>query len=134
MTDAANTTTNTLLPAWIVYAWAPVLWQANSGSHLELVHLGTRVLNIGDDGYPSRGQTLWGAESQDHSAGVAWDWIELPEGAVAMSDPFGLVTNLRIIDATGAELNQTHSVMELHQLVHKLPWQTEVLRLLNKTA
>ena len=123
-----------MTPAWIVYAWPPVLWQASSAPQLHLVHLGTRVLNFGDEGGPSSGQTLWGDDSDDRAAGVAWDWVELQRGVVAMSDPLGMVTNLRLLDAHGTALNQTQVAVHLHQLVHALPWQSEVTRALRKPS
>lgn len=123
-----------LTPAWIVYAWAPVLWQASAAPQLHLVHLGTRVLSFGDEACPSSGQTLWGDDSDQHATGVAWDWVELPQGVVAMSDPLGMVTNLRLLDEQGAVLNQTQVAVRLHRLVHALPWQSEVKRALRKPS
>ena len=123
-----------MTPAWIVYAWAPVLWQASSAPRLHLVHLGTRVLTFGDAESPCSGQTLWGDDSEEHAAGVAWDWVELPQGVVAMSDPLGMVTNLRLIDSRGDVLSQTQVAVHLQPLVHALPWQKEVRRALRKPS
>ena len=123
-----------MTPAWIVYAWAPVLWQASSAPRLHLVHLGTRVLTFGDDDSPCTGQTLWGGKSDERAAGVAWDWVELRQGVVAMSDPFGLVTNLRLLDDHGDALSETAMALQLHQLVHALPWQHEVNLALHKPS
>ena len=120
-----------MTPAWIVYAWAPVLWQASAAPELHLVHLGTRVLTFGDGEGPCSGQTLWGDESDARAAGVAWDWVELRQGVVAMADPLGMVTNLRLIDAQGEALSQTQAAVRLHELVHALPWQSEVKRALS---
>jgi len=122
----------TMTPAWIVYAWAPVLWQASAAPELHLVHLGTRVLTFGDDDCPCSGQTLWADHSERCAAGVAWDWVEVRHGVVAMSDPLGMVTNLRLLDAHGEEMNQTQMAVHLHQLVHALPWQSEVKRALRE--
>lgn len=130
----AKTLPSDMTPAWIVYAWAPVLWQAACAPDLHLVHLGTRVLTYGDDDGPCSGQTLWGGHSEACSAGVAWDWVELRQGVVAMSDPLGMVTNLRMLDERGEELNQRQIAMQLHQLVHALPWQSEVERVLRKPS
>ena len=94
-----------MAPAWTVYAWAPVLWQAGAATELHLVHLGT---------------------------GVAWDWIELRQGVVAMSDPLGVVTDLRLLDEHGEALTRTQVATQLHQLVHALPWQSEVERALRQ--
>lgn len=120
-----------MTPAWIVCAWPPVLWQADSASRLHLVHLGTRVLNYGGDASPCSGQTLWGEATPDRSAGVAWDWVELQEGVVAMADPLGLVTNLKLLDARGEALSAFEVAVRLNGLVHALPWQNEVQRALH---
>ena len=133
MIDASTLTTR-MTPAWIVYAWPPVLCQASSAPQLHLVHLGTRVLTFGDEAGPCSGQTLWGDASEDRSAGVAWDWVELQEGVVAISDPLGMVTNLRLLDARGEALSQIQVAAHLHLLVHALPWQTEVQRALSKPS
>ena len=123
-----------MTPAWIVYAWAPVLGQAGSAPRLHLVHLGTRVLSSGEEDIPCSGQTLWANDSEEHAAGVAWEWVELRQGVVAMSDPFGMVTNLRLIDAQGEALSPTQMTLHLHRLVHALPWQSEVERVLCKPS
>ena len=120
-----------MTPAWIVCAWPPVLWQADSASRLHLVHLGTRVLHYGGDAAPCSGQTLWGEASTDRSAGVAWDWVEVQEGVVAMADPLGLVTNLKLLDAKGEALSAFEVAVRLNGLVHALPWQNEVQRALH---
>jgi hypothetical protein len=121
-----------MTPAWIVCAWPPVLWQADSASRLQLVHLGTRVLHYGGHASPCSGQTLWGEATPDRSAGVAWDWIEVQEGVVAMADPLGLVTNLKLLDAKGEALSDFEVAVRLNGLVHALPWQTEVQRALHQ--
>jgi len=120
-----------MTPAWIVYAWPPVLWQADAASRLQLVHLGTRVLHYGDDACHCSGQTLWGEASNDRSAGVAWDWIEIEEGIVAIADPLGLVTNLKLLDSRGEALSAFEVAVHLNGLVHALPWQSEVQRALH---
>lgn len=126
--------TPSMTPAWIVYAWPTVLWQADSAPDLHLIHLGTRVLTFGDEDCRCSGQTLWGAESTDRSAGVAWDWVEIQEGVVAMADPMSLITNLRLIDAHGEALSSMQVTVQLHQMVHALPWQTEVRRALHLSS
>lgn len=124
-----------MTPAWIVCAWPPVLWQAASAPEFQLVHLGTRVLDAGrGPGDFCAGQTLWGEESPSRSAGVAWDWVEIGKGIVAMADPLGMVTNLRLVGHDGEALTPGQIALRLHQLVHALPWQTEVRRALDQPA
>jgi hypothetical protein len=123
-----------MTPAWIVCAWPPVLWQAESAPELHFVHLGTRVLTKGDDEHPCCGQTVWGNPSAEPAAGVAWDWVELQQGVVAMADPFGLVTNLQLTDASGQPLPSMQATLHLNEIVHTLPWQSEVQRALHRAA
>lgn len=117
-----------MTPAWIVCAWPPVLWQVDETAPLHLVHLGTRVLRFGNDEGPLIGQTLWGETSAEPVAGVAWDWVEVQDGVVAMADPLGVVTNLKLLDARGEALSDFQVAVHLNGLVHSLPWQTEVQR------
>ena len=119
-----------MIPAWIVCAWPPVLWQAGAPLDLELVHLGTRVLTFGDRAGPCSGQTLWGDASPGRSAGVAWDWVQIQRGVVAIADPLGLITNLKLLDAAGEALSAPQVAMHLNEIVHALPWQSEVQRAL----
>lgn len=121
-----------MTPAWIVCAWPTLLWQASRAPQLHLAHLGTRVLTFGDEESLCSGQTLWGEASEERSAGVAWDWVRIRAGVVAMADPLGLVTNLRLLDAHGEALTNLEVAIQLHQLVHALPWQTEVRRALHE--
>ncbi|MEP7300865.1 MAG: hypothetical protein ABI699_04995 [Caldimonas sp.] len=95
------------------------------------MHLSTSVLSFGDDESPCTGQTLWGDASARQSAGVAWDWVEVQTGVVAMADPFGLVTNLKLLDDRGEALTHVEVAVQLNQLVHALPWQSEVRRALH---
>lgn len=120
----------TSMPAWIVLAWPPVLWQAQSDTHLQFVHLGTRVVTAGEHGSACAGQTLWGGTSQEGAAGVAWDWVELQRGVVAMADPMAVVTNLRLVGDEGEVLSALESARHFNWIVHGLPWQHEVERAL----
>lgn len=129
--ESAIDSTTTMTPAWIVCAWPPLLWQASLAPQLNLTHLGTRVLSFGDDESPCTGQTLWGDSNARQSAGVAWDWVEVQAGVVAMADPLGLVTNLKLLDDHGEALTHIEVAVQLHQLVHALPWQREVRRALH---
>ncbi len=88
------------------------------------------MLVSGDAEHASTGQTLWTGKSDSGAAGVAWDWIRLPEGVVAMADPLSLVTNLQFVSPAGEVLAPMQSVLQLNEIVHGLPWQDEVQRVL----
>ena len=119
-----------MTPPWTLRAWPPVLWQADGAKKLQLFHLGTRVLSPGDGGNPSIGQTMWGGASTDGEAGVAWDWVQVMPGIVAMADPMSVVTNLRLLGPEGEVLTAWEAARHLNQIVHALPWQDEVQRAL----
>jgi hypothetical protein len=76
------------------------------------------------------GQTLWGGNLDDGDAGVAWDWVQISRGVVALADPMSVVTNLRLVGDEGEVLTALQSALYLNALVHGLPWQTEVERAL----
>jgi len=115
---------------WSLRAWPPILWQAARASGLQFHHLGTRVNLAGDRASAVAGQTMWGGRSADGEAGVAWDWIQVARGVVAMADPLSVVTNLRLIGDEGEVLTALESARFLNEIVHALPWQTEVARAL----
>lgn len=98
------------------------------------MHRSTQVLQTGDGMHPSCGQTLWAQAGGDRAAGVAWDWVELRDGVYALADPFGLVTNLQFVDASGTVLGPHATACHLNALVRSLPWQAEVWRAVRSAA
>ena len=118
-------------PPWTVRAWPPLLWQVETPPRLRLRHLGTRVTNPGDQTSRTAGQTIWAAPVGSGQAGMAWDWIHLARGVVAMADPLSVVTNLRLINADGDGLTLLETLRYLNEVVHTLDWQDEVERVLS---
>ena len=116
---------------WSLRAWPPILWQAGRESQLRFHHLSTRVTLPGDRTSRSAGQTIWGGSSDDGDAGVAWDWVQISSEVVAMADPMSVVTNLRLIGHEGEVLTALESARFLNEIVHALPWQSEVQRALH---
>ncbi|HSI57015.1 MAG TPA: hypothetical protein VLA16_05640 [Ideonella sp.] len=94
------------------------------------MHLGTRITTIGEFGQPPSGQTLWGDCSKQGEAGLAWDWVQIAQGVVAMADPMSVVTNLRLVGSHGEVLTAQESALYISRLVRQLPWQDEVWRVL----
>lgn len=117
-------------PPWTVRAWPPLLWQVDKLQPLRLQHLGTRVTNPGDQISRTSGQTIWAAAADDGQAGMAWDWIQLSAGVVAMADPLSVITNVHLVGADGDSLGPLESLRRLNEVVHALPWQGEVERVL----
>ena len=117
-----------LISPWSLRAWPPILWQAGLSSGLRFHHLSTRVSISDEQNCRVAGQTLWGGVSSDGEAGVAWDWIEMPRGLVAMADPMCVVTNIRLVGDEGEVLTAFEAARFLNEIVHMLPWQSEVQR------
>ncbi len=78
------------------------------------------------------GQTVWGGRAGDSAAGISWDWIEVAEGIVAIADPMMMTTNLRLLGSEGEVLTAYEVAPHLNRLVHRLPWQVEVGRVLEQ--
>jgi len=122
---------NMMTAAWHVVSWPPILWQVESAPHLRLVHLGTEVLHRGGgEAAPCSGHTVWGTQADGAAAGITWDWVQIPEGAVALADPLALLTNLWLLDREGQVLSPLQAAPHLNEIVHALPWQDEVRRAL----
>lgn len=119
-----------ICPAWSLRAWPPLLWPLDGRGRIRLEHLSTQVTQRGGPGVGSAGQTLWAGHSDDGDAGMAWDWVQITRGVVAMADPMSVITNLRLLGPEGEVLTAFESAVHLNQIVHALPWQDEVARAL----
>jgi hypothetical protein len=106
------------------------LWQVEQLRRLQLRHLGTRVTNPGDQTSRTAGQTIWASTTGSAQVGMAWDWIHLSRGIVAMADPLSVVTNLRVVNADGDGLPMLETLRYLNEVVHTLNWQDEVERVM----
>ncbi len=83
------------------------------------------------------GATVWVWRVPDARAAIAWEWAELREGVVALSDPNSLVSNIHIVGApTGLERVDPigRKRLVLNTIVHGLPWQSTVLSELKARA
>ncbi len=79
---------------------------------------------------PAAGQTIWAAHAADGEAGLAWDWVQIGRGVVAIADPMSVISNVRLIGEQGEVLTATEAARFLNELVRTLPWQQEVQRAL----
>jgi hypothetical protein len=73
---------------------------------------------------------LWAWHGDEGDVGMAWDWVQLNRGVVAMADPMAVVTNLRLVGDEGEVLTAYESARHFNCIVHALPWQDEVERAL----
>ena len=121
---------SSLGPDLALCSWPTVFWRASAHRKPRFRHLATRVTNVA--GIPGRcsGHTLWGRFCDDGDAGLAWDWVEVSSGVVAMVDPMQVVTNMRLLSGDGQVLTASDAALHFNQFVRRLPWQEEVRRLL----
>jgi hypothetical protein len=112
------------------------LWQPERLAELPnyFRHMSTQVTLPGDSATHPAGQTFWSGNAQDREAGMAWDWVQISRGVVALADPMAVVTNLRLIGAEGAVLSACEAARYLNEIVRALPWQDEVQRALHEGA
>ena len=135
MQNPAPATSSFVLPsatAWSLRAWPPLLWQAGSPTHVHFQHVGTRVELVGESPGPVSGQTVWAATATGGRAGMAWDWVQIARGVVAIADPMSVVTNVRLIGDDGEVLTAQQSARFLNEMVRALPWQQEVRKALGQ--
>ncbi len=121
-------------PPWTLRAWPPLLWQVDRPVPLRLQHLGTQVTNPGDALFRTVGQTIWAWHSDEGNVGIAWDWVQLTCGVLAMADPMAVLTNLRLVGDEGEILSAYASARHFNAIVHRLPWQQAVEQALSGPA
>lgn len=128
----ASTTSPT---AWSLRAWPQLLWQPAQSRHVEFHHLGTRIASFDRKrAGGTAGQTVWAGRAEQGDAGVAWDWVQIARGVVALADPMSVVSNVRLIGDEGEVLTALQAARFLNELVHELPWQQQVQRALEDAA
>ncbi|MDH3461899.1 MAG: hypothetical protein OEM00_13210 [Burkholderiaceae bacterium] len=93
--------------------------------------MGTYITSLGSAVTPCSGQTVWGESSGDFAAGLAWDWVELAQGIIAMSDPMSVVTNVRLLGPCGGVLTPVEAAPHMNEVVHSLPWQSKVQQMVH---
>jgi hypothetical protein len=108
------------------------LWQANATARVQFHHRGTRIVTKGDPGCPTAGQTFWAAQAAEGEAGLAWDWIKVTGGVVALADPMSVITNLRLLGQAGEVLTAEEAARFLNVFVRELPWQRQVWQALSE--
>jgi hypothetical protein len=101
-----------------------------SHSWPEFVHT-TTVLHPENNGC---GTTLWVAELRGRRVGLAWDWVEVGAGVVALVDPNAIVSNLLFLRDQAHYESELGSVVSRTRLVYGLPWQRAVVLALRRAG
>lgn len=121
-----------MTPAWTLRAWPPVYRRAGRPLSDAFEHRSTRVLDDSGDTTRTSGQTMWVWPTDDGDVGVAWDWVEVSRGVVAMLDPMSVLTNMKLLGRSGEVLTAWQATRHLNEIVFTLPWQREVRRALDR--
>jgi hypothetical protein len=112
--------------SWEITSWPEVLWKVPTSRLRWPVfhHMGTDVRADSDEYGRAMGDTVWAARIDDDQIfGLAWEWIEVQQGVPAIRDPNGLISNIRLLDKHGDELDELQAVVRLNRVAHVTPWQ-----------
>jgi hypothetical protein len=120
-----------MVRSWVLKSWPEVCWQLPGDVRQGPVfqHMGTEVRPDVDDHGRAVGETVWAARlADDRLIGAAWEWVEVLPGVPAIRDPNGIITNLRLVDDEGHELEELLSIVGMNRIAHATPWQHVVAR------
>ncbi len=126
-----------LMRSWVLKSWPEVLWKLPADLRQGPVfqHMGTEVRTDLDDHGRAVGETVWAARlADDRLIGAAWEWVEVLPGVPAIRDPNGIISNLRLVDDEGQELEELQLIVGMNRIAHAMPWQQAVVRVARGTA
>ncbi len=83
-----------------------------------------------DSEHTHLGEELWGVEvkagSSNRMLGVCWEWREVIPNVLALSNPMGIQSNLRLTDERGEFVAPSMLVLHLNAAVSRFPWQANL--------
>lgn len=117
------------VPVWSVVTWTPVLVSVSefNRSLCRFSQLTLAKLHGHAETGADYGQVLWATTVDKRLVGLAWDWAALCKGAVAMTDPMNVLSNVVLHERDGRILPDEQRMVYLSTAVHTLPWQSHVL-------
>lgn len=117
------------VPVWSVVTWTPVL--VSLAEFNRSLSRFSQLTLAKHHGHPESGadygQVLWTATVDKRLVGMAWDWAAVAKGAVAMTDPLNILSNIVLYGRDRRILSDDEQKMHFATAVHGLPWQTHVL-------
>ena len=85
-----------------------------------------------DSEHTHLGEVLWGVEiksgSNNRMLGVCWEWREVIPNVVALSNPLGIQSNVRLKDEAGELVTPAKLVLHLNAAVSGFRWQGRLIR------
>lgn len=118
--------------------YRPVRVPLNAVSQLQYLHWRTEWQPLTASTRPSdfvglkgAGTSTWEVTLSAQSAWLAWDWLVLDSGVIALANPLDVRSNAVLFGDDGRLLPMHDSTAILVSLVHDLPWRVEVESLMD---
>ncbi|HEX5685608.1 MAG TPA: hypothetical protein VFY73_16425 [Ideonella sp.] len=80
----------------------------------------------GPNDFVEHGETTWTMNSTLGTMTILFEWAEVTRGVLALANPMGIVSNVRLLTDEGDLLTPAQTLLELNFTVHELDWQTVV--------
>ena len=79
------------------------------------------------------GEVLWGIELKEgvcagRMVGVCWEWREVIPNVLALSNPLGIQSNVRLKDERGTLVTPSKLVLHLNAAVSGFRWQGRLIQ------
>lgn len=116
---------------WNTLALPDVAWPQRRSLPARFRHLHTTVEPMEDTVAQEIGYTAWQSVDGGHPVRLGWDWALIDGGVVVVANPMSIHSNLRFTDDSGGPLMECRAVVQLHAIVHALPWQAAILKTLD---
>lgn len=116
------------VPAWQVINWTPVKLELPDFQRTfsSFKHLGTTIHADAEQSDLRSGQAVWGMEHDGRWIGVAFEWAEMTNHIVALSDPMQVLSNITLVAADGARVDDGQRIVQLNTAIHELDWQEQI--------
>jgi len=123
--------------SWMVKSWPQVRLQVTEDFRgmPEFQHISTlwREDTAGRGGRV--GETVWAARLGNQDVvGLAWEWVEVRPGLVALLDPNAMISNAKLVGEDGVELDELRSIIAVNVVSHAVPWQARALDVIGGRA
>lgn len=119
------------IQAWWIYALPQITVDppTSPDDWPVLQHVNTSLRSFVDEMGRAIGVSTWARFANDAPPlMVAWDWIEVAPGCVALADPNGIVSNVRLCCDDDDELeHEGQRRLFLNSIIWRLRWQEHAL-------
>lgn len=113
------------MSSWAIRSWPGVLLPYAEFCRSGFRHWNTQVIDLRALPGTRKGQATWISAHQP-DIGLAWDWVEVLPGVVALEDPMQIISNVDLQGAGNQLLDDDARRLALNRIVHRLPWQRAV--------